>query len=83
MPRYLLELYVPPGQGLDAAVARAQLVGGGDVRYVRTMYVAEDETCFHVFEAVSREALLEAASRSGLADARITETVESETKEGA
>ena len=82
MPRYLLELYVPRGQGLDEAAARAQLVEDRDVRYVRTMFVAEDETCFHVFEAASREALLEAASRSGLEEARITETVESETKEG-
>lgn len=87
MPRYLLELYVPQGQALEEATARARLVGGRqaggdtDVRYVRTMFVAEDETCFHVFEASSRDALLEAARRSGLADARIAETVESETKE--
>ena len=82
MPRYLLELYVPRGKGLDEATTRARQVQVGGVRYVRTMYVAEDETCFHVFEAASREALLEAASRSGLADVRITETVESESKEG-
>ena len=87
VPRYLLELYMPKGNVLEEAAARARLVGGaGDeapVRYVRTMFVAEDETCFHVFEASSREALLEAVRRSGLADARITETVESETKEGS
>jgi hypothetical protein len=88
MPLYLLELYMPRGQAVEEAVARARLVGdrqvGGEtaVRYVRTMYVAEDETCFHVFEAASREVLLEAASRSGLSDARITEAVETETKEG-
>lgn len=83
MPRYLLELYVPRGLGLDEAAARARLVEEKDVRYVRTMFVAEDETCFHVFEAASREALLEAASRSGLTEARVTETVESESGEGA
>ncbi|PWU24999.1 MAG: hypothetical protein C5B48_03520 [Candidatus Rokuibacteriota bacterium] len=83
MPRYLLELYVPRGQGLEEAAARAQLVQEKDVRYVRTMFVAEDETCFHVFEAASRDVLLEAASRSGLVEARITEAVESESREGA
>ncbi len=89
MPRYLLELYMPRGQALEEAAARARMVGDrkarseAAVRYVRTMYVAEDETCFHVFEASSREALLEAASRSGLTDARITETIESDTKEGS
>jgi hypothetical protein len=88
VPRYLLELYVPGGQALEEAAARARSVGASGagaearVRYIRTMFVAEDETCFHVFEAVSRDALLEAARRSGLADARITETEESETKEG-
>ena len=81
MPRYLVELYMPRGQALEEASARGRRMGEGDVRYLRTMYVAEDETCFHVFEASSREALLEAAQRSGLTDARITETVESETKE--
>jgi hypothetical protein len=89
VPRYLLELYMPSGQALEEETARARLVGdrqgGGEgaVRYVRTMFVAEDETCFHVFEASSREALLEAARRSGFADARIAETVESETREGS
>jgi hypothetical protein len=80
--RYLVELYVPRGHGLAEASAQARLVDDTDVRYLRTMFVAEDDTCFHVFEAASREALLEAASRSGFADARITETVETERKEG-
>lgn len=87
MPRYLLELYLARKGGLDEATAQARRVaeasgaGGPPLRYVRTLYVAEDETCFHVFDASSREVLLEAALQSGLADARVTETVESETKE--
>jgi hypothetical protein len=89
VPRYLLELYVPRREPLEEAAARARLIGGSDgggetsVRYVRTMLVAEDETCFHVFEAPSREALRMAAHGSGLEEVRITEAVESETeKEG-
>lgn len=82
MPRYLLELYVPRGLGLDEAAARARLVEEKDVRYVRTMFVAEDETCFHVFEASTPDVLLEAAARSDLGEARISEAVETETKEG-
>jgi hypothetical protein len=81
MPRYLLELYVPRGQGLDEATARAQLVHEKDVRYVRTMFIAEDETCFHVFEAASREVLLEAVTRSGLGEARVIEAVETDREE--
>ena len=51
---------------------------GRALRYVRTLVVAEDETCFHVFEAPSREALAEAARRAGLGEPRITETTQSE-----
>jgi hypothetical protein len=76
VPRYLVELYAPVGQHLDEVVGRAQRMGEPDVRYVRTMFVAEDETCFHVFEAPSREAVSAAATKNGFADARITEAVE-------
>jgi hypothetical protein len=51
-------------------------LGGEELRYVRTYFVAEDEICFHVFEAASREVVVEAAERAGLTDARITEAVE-------
>jgi len=87
VPRYLLELYVPRREPLEEVAARARLIGEADagseasVRYVRTMFVAEDETCFHVFEAASREALLEAARGSGLEDVRVTEAVETEGEE--
>jgi hypothetical protein len=78
MPRYLLELYAPRGQTVAEAAAQAQGVHQNGIRYVRTLLVEEDETCFHVFEASSRDALRQAASRSGFADARITETIERE-----
>jgi hypothetical protein len=80
--RYVLELFVPRGETLEAASARARELRHGEIRYVRTTLVAEDETCFHVFESTSLNALLEAAARSDLSDARISEAVETETKEG-
>ena len=82
MARYVLELFVPRGETLEAAAARARGLEHGEVRYVRTTFMAEDETCFHVFEAGSPDALLEAAARSGLGEARISQAVETETKEG-
>jgi hypothetical protein len=40
--------------------------------------LAEDETCFHVFEAPIRDAVVAAAAHAGLADARITEALRNE-----
>ena len=83
MPRYLLELYLSRAGSIDHAVAAARRLEDASVnepskvRYVRTLLVAEDETCFHVFEAPSRDVLREAARRGGLASARLTEAVES------
>jgi hypothetical protein len=82
MPSYLLELYLPKVGCLSAAAEAArrveQLAAGEDdeLRYVRTYFVAEDETCFHVFQACSRDAVVEVSRRAGLEDARITEAVE-------
>ena len=81
MPSYLLELYVPracpPARAADDArrVEEAAALDGEPLRYVRTIFVAEDETCFHVFEARSREALVKASRRAGLADPRVTKSV--------
>jgi hypothetical protein len=81
MPSYLVELYLPSVGSLSAAAEDARRVElaaleGEELRYVRTYFVAEDETCFHVFEACSRDAVAEASRRAGLEDARITEAVE-------
>jgi hypothetical protein len=35
------------------------------IRYVRTMFLPDDETCFHVFQAPSEEAVAEACSARG------------------
>jgi hypothetical protein len=79
MRSYCLELYLP--RGSDARIekaaddarraAEALSTDGVPIRYVRTTYLDEDETCFHLFEAESAEEVAAAAHRAGLAG-RIT-----------
>ena len=84
MPSYLLELYVPRTCSVPEASAAARSVedaarrSGLELRYVRTLFVAEDETCFHVFEAPSREILAASLERAGVREARITEAIQSD-----
>jgi hypothetical protein len=55
----LVELYLPRREeaGLKDAAARARLASeqltseGEPVRYLRTIFVPEDEICFHLYEA--------------------------------
>ena len=84
MPSYLVETYVPkadPGDaraaGQRARSAAQQLAKeGASVRYVRTTFLPDDETCFHVFEAGSEEAVAEACRRAGLGSPRIVPALE-------
>lgn len=84
MRNYLAESYFAPHdraalEHSAAAVraATAELSGEGlAVRYVRTTFLAEDETCFHVFAAESEEAVREASRRAGLELIRVVEAVE-------
>lgn len=83
MPSYLVELYLPRGRKIEEAVvaarraAEAAADGGTPIRYVRSLHLAEEETCLHMFEAPTREAVVEATRRAGLEGARVTEAVES------
>jgi hypothetical protein len=84
MPTYCLELYLPRATAarLEEEARQARLAAeaiatnGILVQYVRTTYLADDETCFHFFEANSDEAVAEAARRAGLPSERITLAVE-------
>ena len=84
MPRYLVETYVPR-TGADAARAagrRARAAArqlsreGKPVRYVRTTFLPRDETCFHIFEAVSEDAVTEACRRAEIGSPRVVPAVE-------
>jgi uncharacterized protein DUF4242 len=84
MPRYLVEAYVPRSRarearaaGRKARAAAEELVREGTrVRYVRTTFLPDDETCFHVFDAASEKAIVEACRRAGIGSGRIVPAVE-------
>jgi hypothetical protein len=77
MPNFLVEVYAPGRAALADVVAAARMADdGGRVRYMRSTFVAADETCFHLFEAPSAEAVAEAIRGCGLDGARVTEASE-------
>jgi hypothetical protein len=80
---YLVELYMPATgpERLAAVVEQARLAAeqstreGTPVKYVRSIFIPEDETCFHVFEASSAQAMGKASRRAALDHERIVEAV--------
>lgn len=86
MPDYCLELYVAGGSraALEEAVGRARAAAesfgarGSSVRYLRSTYLPEDETCLHFFAAASGEDVAEAARQAGLTGNRITRSIDTD-----
>jgi hypothetical protein len=84
LANYLVETYVPGTHAQDAraagrrvrAAARKVSRGGVCVRYVRTTLVPGDETCFHVFEAASHDAVAEVCRLAGIKSPRIVPAIE-------
>jgi hypothetical protein len=84
MPRYLVETYVSRTHAHDArtagqrvrAAARQVSQAGEPVRYVRTTLLPGDETCFHVFDAVSENAVAEVCRLAWLGTPRIVRAIE-------
>jgi hypothetical protein len=80
---YLVELYVArsDGAGAERRGDRARLAAeqlayeGVAVRYLRSIFVPEDETCFYLYEAPSPDVVREAARRAGFVSERVTEAV--------
>jgi Protein of unknown function (DUF4242) len=75
MTRYVLEVYAPESSSLADVEAHAALVCGDGVCYVRSLLLPEDETCFHVFEAPSAAAIVEASRRASVPFLRVTEAI--------
>jgi hypothetical protein len=81
---YLVETYVPNtrvqearAEGQRARAAAGQLSRDGSaIRYVRTTFLPDDETCFHVFEAASDETVEEVCRRAELGRARVVLAIE-------
>ncbi len=65
MNHYLAERYLPSHHrdGLASQIARVHAQASPRMRLLETLYVPDDEVCFHLFESESPE-LVEQASRS-------------------
>ena len=81
MAEFLLELYVPRAdpEAVERGAQRSRRAAeeltreGTPIRYLRSIYVPEDETCFYLYEAASAEVVREAARRAELRFERLTE----------
>jgi Protein of unknown function (DUF4242) len=79
MAEFLLEQYVSRSDRatVERGATRARLAAealtreGTQVRYLRSIFVPEDETCFYLYEAPSLEAVREAAERAAIPYDRI------------
>lgn len=84
MPSFLVESYVAHVRATDitSLAARAEAGaasgarGGIAVRHVRSFLAPDDDICFHVFEAPSREAVARMTELANLDHERITEVIE-------
>ena len=83
MRNFLVESYVPRSQAGEQVQAanRARLEAeafaseGVSARYIRSIYVPADETCFHLLEAASAEAAAELGRRAFISVDRVVEAV--------
>lgn len=82
MTGFLVEVYTPAAAALSEIEERARSAAvelsraGTPARYVRSIAVPGDETCFHLFEAASAEIVREATRCAGISPLRIVEAVE-------
>jgi uncharacterized protein DUF4242 len=84
VPTYLVEAYMPRSHAQEARAAgsRARSVAdelsreGTPVRYVRTTFLPDDETCFHLFDALSADAVEEVSRRAKLGHARVVSALD-------
>jgi hypothetical protein len=76
MPTYLVELYLP---GQDRAWLEEQLArlpSEGGVRYLGSIYIPGDESCFCRFEAADATSVREANLQAGIPPGRIVDFTE-------
>jgi hypothetical protein len=79
---FLVEVYLSPAAAEsmprpeDVSRAADQLTREGQrVQLLQSVFVPEDETCFFLFEAQSRDAVAETTRRCGLRFERLVEAV--------
>jgi Protein of unknown function (DUF4242) len=84
LPTYLVEVYLPRSRADEARVAGSRVQAaanqlsseGQPVRYLRTTFLPDDETCFHLIEAPTTAAAEEVSRRAALSSARIVTAIE-------
>jgi hypothetical protein len=72
LTEFLIELYAPKADCSAVTTATARL--SRHLRVIRSIFVAEDETCFVLVKAASAEEVRAAATRAALPFERIVET---------
>jgi Protein of unknown function (DUF4242) len=80
---FLLELYVARDDlaAVEAGAERARQAAeqlsreGAHVRYLRSLFLPEEETCFYLYEAASAEHVREAARRASLPTDSVVEAI--------
>jgi Protein of unknown function (DUF4242) len=83
MGEFLVELYVSrtDGASVESNAERSRIAAeeltreGTPVRYVRSIFVPDDETCFYLYEATSADDVREVARRAALPFERIAEAI--------
>ena len=83
MPTFLVEAYSPKltRETCCELEARARQAAGElaaqgrRVSYLSSIFIREDETCFHLFEAPTADDVRAVTARAALAEARIVEAV--------
>jgi hypothetical protein len=90
MAEFLLELFVSRSDAaaVEAGAGRARRAAeqlsseGKPVRFVRTLFMPEEETCFYLYEAASAENVREAARLASLPVETVLEAL-ADTPDGA
>jgi hypothetical protein len=90
MRAFMVELYISRAdpEAVPRAALRTQRAAirmsrrGTPVRYLRSIYVKEDETCFLLYEAESIDAVREAARATGRRFEHVVEVIETGTAAG-
>lgn len=83
MPTFLVEAYVPRITAEACAelerqarrAARQLTAGGRAVTHLSSIFVRDDETCFHLFEAASAEDVEAVGTLAAMRQTRIVEAV--------
>jgi hypothetical protein len=88
MPTFLVEVYASQQnkavrakfEARCRAAAEAASREGSTIRYVRSIFVPKDETCFYLFEGPSADAVREIGERAGLAPLRVVEAFDNSAR---